>query len=84
MRYRYTGPGPHDDGRGGLVRPGDEWEWPEPPTWGPWEPVDSGAESDSEPPATQPHADQADGPAAASGDPAASTSAPAGDAETEG
>lgn len=84
MRYRYVGPGPHDDGRGGIVRPGDVWNWPEPPTWGPWEPVDGEPESDSAAPAIQPHADGPKTPAAASGDPAAGTSAPAGDAGTEG
>jgi hypothetical protein len=34
--YEYTGPGPHDDGDGGIVRPGDVREFAEEPNWGPW------------------------------------------------
>ena len=36
MRYVYEGPGPHDDGDGGLVRPGDVREYDAEPPWGPW------------------------------------------------
>jgi hypothetical protein len=77
---RYAGPGPHDDGRGGTVRPGDVWEWPGEPNWGPWEPVPDGeapesAISDGEPPgrgAHQSHGPGSDGQGAAStGDSAA-------------
>jgi hypothetical protein len=48
---RYAGPGPHDDGRGGLVRPGDVWDWPDDPPWGPWEPAEEAAVTDSAAPA---------------------------------
>jgi hypothetical protein len=34
--YEYTGPGPHDDGDGGTVRPGDVREFDTEPDWGPW------------------------------------------------
>jgi hypothetical protein len=34
--YEYQGPGPHDDGDGGTVRPGDVREFAEEPNWGPW------------------------------------------------
>jgi hypothetical protein len=74
-QYRYAGPGPQPDGRGGIVRPGDVWEWPEVPPWGPWEPVDGGSVSDSAAPGVQSHAPDADGLGAASGDPNAGTSA---------
>lgn len=52
-RYRYAGPGPHDDGRGGVVRPGDEWDWPDEPAWGPWEPVTQSPQAAEVPPAAQ-------------------------------
>jgi hypothetical protein len=34
--YEYQGPGPHDDGDGGTVRPGDVREFDTEPDWGPW------------------------------------------------
>ena len=49
-KWRYTGPGPHDDGDGGLIRPGDVHDFPSEPPYGPFVPVD-GAESPAEPPA---------------------------------
>lgn len=79
---RYAGPGPQDDGRGGLVRPGDVWDWPGEPTWGPWERLD-GPESAGESQATQVRADDAGSAAAASAAADADGSAPAGDAGTE-
>lgn len=36
MRYVYEGPGPLDDGDGGLVHPGDIREFEEEPDWGLW------------------------------------------------
>jgi hypothetical protein len=57
--YEYAGPGPHEDGELGLVRPGDRHEFDEEPPWGPWrliEPEPDGAESDSAPSGTQPPA----------------------------
>lgn len=68
-QYRYMGPGPHDDGQGGLVRPGDVWEWPAEPDWGPWEPVGDGAESDPPAPPVPAPTPEAGSPAAASTDP---------------
>jgi len=56
-QYQYAGPGPHDDGEGGIVRPGDVREFGEEPDWGPWRllpgPEPDGAEKAAEPPATQ-------------------------------
>ena len=34
--YEYQGPGPHDDGSGTIVRPGDVREFDGEPAWGPW------------------------------------------------
>jgi hypothetical protein len=34
--YEYTGPGPHPDRDGGIVRPGDVREFEQEPDWGPW------------------------------------------------
>lgn len=51
MKYAYNGPGPQEDPDGGLVRPGDVREFSEAPDWGPWLPVDDGADSDSAAPA---------------------------------
>lgn len=54
--YEYQGPGPHDDGDGGIVRPGDVREFGGEPAWGPWrllpEPDPQAAEEPSAPPAT--------------------------------
>jgi hypothetical protein len=37
-KYRYIGPGPIEVITGGeITRPGDEREFEEEPTWGPWE-----------------------------------------------
>jgi hypothetical protein len=82
-RYRYAGDGPHDDGRGGLVRPGDEWDWPAEPDWGPWELLD-GAEGDSPGPGAQAPAPGAGSPGAAQDAPPAASSAAADDPGTEG
>lgn len=56
MQYRYTGPGPIEaptpDGLV-LIHPGDVWEFPEEPAFGPWEPVDpDGSEIAAAAPAT--------------------------------
>jgi hypothetical protein len=80
VRYRYVGPGPQEDGGGGLVRPGEERDFDEEPAWGPWEPVpeeDGGAESPAEPPATQPPTPAPSSPAAPSTATAATAPAPA-------
>ena len=82
-KYRYAGGGPHDDGQGGLVRPGDEWDWPGEPEWGPWERLDGGSGSDSPAPAAQEDAEAPDSAAAASETPDAATSAPGGSAGKE-
>jgi hypothetical protein len=37
--WEYAGPGPVEDGAGGIVHPGDRREMAEPPPWGPWNPV---------------------------------------------
>ena len=73
-RYRYAGPGPQEDGDGGIARPGDVREFADEPAWGPWEPLpdeDGGAVSDSPAPATPAPAPAAVSPAAASPAPAA-------------
>ena len=81
MKLRYAGPGPHDDGQGGIVRPGDVWDWPEEPDWGPWEPAgDDGAVTDSAPQATQPPAGGGDSPGAGQDATDADGSAAAADA----
>jgi hypothetical protein len=36
MRYVYEGPGPEEDGDGGIVRPLDVREFDAPPGWGLW------------------------------------------------
>lgn len=74
-RYRYAGQNPQEDGAGGIVRPGDVREFDAEPAWGPWDAVDGGAVSPSEPPATQAPAAAAPSPAPAS--PAAPASPPA-------
>lgn len=56
-RYEYAGPGPHDDGQGGIVRPGDVRDFAAEPSWGPWRLLDEPAapetsEKPSEPPPT--------------------------------
>lgn len=48
MKYRYDGPGPQEDGEGGIVRPGDERD--ELPDWGPWTPVDEPGDGTAPPP----------------------------------
>jgi len=43
-RYRYIGPGPIEVISGGeITRPGDEREFEEEPTWGPWELIEEAA-----------------------------------------
>jgi hypothetical protein len=74
-RYEYEGPGPHDDGGGGIVRPGDVREFAEEPDWGPWRPLGGDAPDGAEKPAAVP-ATQAPAPAPVS-PPTASTPAPA-------
>lgn len=69
-KYRYAGPGPVEDPDDHtIVRPGDERELDACP-WGPWEPVEDGAESESAAPPTQAPADDDGSPAAASTAPA--------------
>lgn len=85
-KYRYAGPGPQEDGDGGLVRPGDEREFGTEPDWGPWEliegvpakPDDSGdgAQAPATPPATSPPATPPASSATASTTAPAATSAP--------
>ena len=41
-RWRYAGPGPQEDGAGGIVRPGDVREFDAGPAWGPWEELGDG------------------------------------------
>lgn len=51
-KYRYVGPGPIEVLSGGEVtRPGDERDFDEEPTWGPWELLD---EPETAPPAPTP------------------------------
>jgi hypothetical protein len=80
-RYVYEGPAPHDDGDGGLARPGDVRDFSEEPAWGPWrlladdDPLQS-PDAATEPPGPPPgpSADpDADGPPAAAGAPLAPT-----------
>jgi hypothetical protein len=55
-KYRYAGPGPIEVVSGGEVtRPGDEREFDEEPTWGPWDLLDEpeAADGDPEPPGPQ-------------------------------
>ena len=40
MKYTYVGWGPEVDPEGELVRPGDEREFGEQPTWGRWAAID--------------------------------------------
>jgi hypothetical protein len=81
--YEYTGPGPHDDGDGGTVRPGDVREFAEEPRWGPWRLIEAGEPAEGKPPIVitpdgpqKPAASPPPAPASAS-PPAASTAAPA-------
>jgi len=54
-RYRYIGPGPIEVISGGeITRPGDEREFEEEPTWGPWELVDEPQAAEPEPTAPAP------------------------------
>jgi hypothetical protein len=79
-RWRYAGPGPQDDGQGGIVRPGEERDFDQEPAWGPWEPVpdgDGGAVSDSAASGAVPPAPAPVSPAAGSVAPPAASSAPA-------
>lgn len=76
-QYRYTGPGPDvDPASGAIVHPGDVWEFPEEPGYGPWEPAGTeGSEKPSEAtestPPTQPPANEAEN--APTGEPDASS-----------
>lgn len=74
MRLRYAGPGPHDDEGLGLVRPGDVYDFSETPDWGPWEPVDDGAEKPAEAPGTPAPAGGGESQPADSTPPAAASS----------
>lgn len=78
MQYRYTGPGPTEfyvpDGSGhtlALVHPGDVWEFPQEPGYGPWEEAE-GSETPSKAtestPPLQPPADEAGNAATATPD----------------
>jgi hypothetical protein len=79
VKYIYEGPGPQDDGDGGIVRPGDVRDFGQEPDWGPWRLADDpvadapspapGAEMPAESPATL-------APAPAPGSPAAASTAP--------
>jgi hypothetical protein len=53
MRYVYEGPGPADDGDGGLVRPLDVREFDGDPPWGLWRRL---AEDDAQQPPEPPSA----------------------------
>lgn len=67
MRYEYAGPGPHEDGELGLIRPGDIRDFGEEPDRGPWrllDDPDGGAESGSPPSGTQAPAPAPDSPPA--------------------
>jgi hypothetical protein len=58
VKYVYEGPGPQEDPALGLVRPGDEREFGEEPSWGPWrcldEPPEPPATPDGTPPPDEP------------------------------
>ena len=75
MEYVYEGPGPQEDPEGGIARPGDVREFPEPPAWGPWRPVD-GAEGGVEPSGTREAATADDEPPAPGSAPPVTTSGP--------
>lgn len=69
-RYRYAGPGPHEQD-GQLIRPGDVWEFSDEPDWGPWEPdAPEAAEKPADAPPVQTPAGGADSPPAGSTPPA--------------
>lgn len=54
-RYVYEGPGPQDDGDGGIVRPLDVREFDAELPWGPWRLLDGGdPQAPPEPPASLP------------------------------
>lgn len=54
--YRYAGPGPIEALSGGeVIRPGDEREFDEEPSWGPWDLIDEPkAETPAPAPVTPP------------------------------
>ena len=84
MRLRYAGPGPQEDGDGGIAYPGEVRDFDKEPAWGPWEPVpdEDGGEAPEQPqsvPATQPPTGGAARPAAASPATQPPVSAPAAD-----
>ena len=74
MQYTYPGPGPQEDGDGGVVRPGDTRDFDQAPDWGPWEPS-GGAESDPPAPAAPAPAPAPDKPAPAASAPPVTASA---------
>jgi len=55
MKYVYDGPGPQEDPVLGLVKPGDERELGEEPSWGPWRCLDEPREpAERTPPPDEP------------------------------
>jgi hypothetical protein len=76
-RYVYAGPGPVDDGEGGIVRPGDIRGTE--PDWGPWDELpdddEDGAEEPAEAPAVPAPATERARPATASTAPPATVPA---------
>lgn len=75
MQYVYEGPGPQEDGEGGIVRPLDVREFDSEPDWGPWRLL--APETPGAAPAVQAPAAAPASPPPASPAPPVTTSAPA-------